>query len=53
MICETPDFTFPMLADVYHPVVEQGIYGNVEKTWILDRTIACSFAQQAEHLKKK
>jgi len=44
MICEQPDFTFPMLADVYHPVVEQGIYGNVEKTWILDRTIACSFA---------
>jgi hypothetical protein len=33
-----------MQADVYHPVVEQGTYGNIKKTWILDRTIACSFA---------
>lgn len=43
MICEQTDFVFPLLADVYHPVVEQGIYGNVEKTWIMDRTVACSF----------
>ena len=43
VVCETPDFTFPMLADVYHPIVEQGTYGNVKKTWVLDRTIACSF----------
>lgn len=43
MICEEPDFAFPMLADVYHPIVEQGVYGEVKKTWILDRTIACSF----------
>jgi len=43
MICEEPDFAFPMLADVYHPLVEQGAYGNVKKTWVLDRTIACSF----------
>lgn len=44
MICEEPDFAFPMQADVYHPIVEQGVYGEVKKTWILDRTIACSFA---------
>lgn len=43
MICETTDFMFPMLADVYHPIVEQGTYGNVSKRWVLDRTIACSF----------
>ena len=43
-ICETTDFAFPMQADVYHPIVEQGPYGNVQKTWVLDRTIACSFA---------
>ena len=42
-ICEEPDFTFPMLADIYHPIVDQGAYGNVTKTWILDRTIACNF----------
>jgi hypothetical protein len=44
MICEDPDFIFPMQADIYHPVVDQGAYGNVKKTWILDRTIACQFA---------
>lgn len=42
-ICETTDFAFPMQADIYHPVVDQGAYGNVQKTWILDRTIACNF----------
>lgn len=53
MICETPDFAFPMLADVYHPIVEQGVYGNVKKTWILDRTIACSFASAGTAFKEE
>lgn len=39
MICEQPDFIFPMQADVYYPIVDQGTYGNVKKTWILDKTI--------------
>ena len=43
MICEEPDFAFPMLADIFYPIVEQGAYGNVKKSWFLDRTIACSF----------
>ena len=43
MICEEPDFIFPMQADVYYPVVDQGVYGNVKKTWILDKTIAGNF----------
>lgn len=43
MKCESTDFMFPMLADVYYPVVTVGEYGNVSKRWILDRTIACSF----------
>lgn len=38
------DFIYPLLADIYHPIVEQGPYGNVSKQWILDKTIACSFA---------
>jgi hypothetical protein len=40
--CETTDFMYPMLADIYYPIVEQGAFGNVEKQWILDKTIACS-----------
>ena len=43
MICESTDFIFPMQADVYYPIVEQGPYGNVQKTWVLDKTIAVNF----------
>jgi hypothetical protein len=43
MICEQPDFIFPMQVDIYYPIVEQGTYGNVKKTWILDKTIAANF----------
>lgn len=38
--CETTDFMYPLLADVYYPLVEQSAYGSVKKQWILDRTIA-------------
>jgi len=34
---------FPMLADIYYPITETTAYGNVKKTWVLDKTIACSF----------
>lgn len=43
MICETPDFAFPLLADIYYPIVETGAYGNSKKTWVLDRTVSCFF----------
>jgi hypothetical protein len=43
MACgDKTDFMFPMEADIYYPIVEQGALGNVKKTWVLDRTIACS-----------
>lgn len=38
--CESPDFMYPLLADIYYPIVEQSAYGSVKKQWILDRTIA-------------
>jgi hypothetical protein len=44
MICEEPDFIFPLQADVFYPTVEQGAYGNVKKQWMHDKTIVCSFA---------
>ena len=40
-VCEATDFMFPMLADIYYPVVEQAAYGNLKKQWVLDRTVAC------------
>ena len=44
VICETQDFMYPMLADVYYPIVEQGAYGEVKRNWVLDRTAACQFS---------
>jgi hypothetical protein len=41
--CESISIIFPMLADIYYPIVEQGPYGNVKKNWIHDKTIACNF----------
>jgi hypothetical protein len=38
--CESTDFMYPLLADIYYPIVEQSAYGNVKKQWVLDRTIA-------------
>jgi hypothetical protein len=43
MICEATDYIFPMQADIFYPIVEQGAYGNIKKQWVHDRTIACSF----------
>lgn len=48
MLCEATDFTFPMLADIYYPIVEQGAYGNVSKVWMHDKSIACNFQPEAK-----
>ncbi len=54
MACgDKTDFMFPMEADVYHPIVEQGALGNVKKTWVLDRTIACSLAPAGTAFKEE
>jgi hypothetical protein len=42
--CESIDFIYPLLADVYYPIVDQGPYGNVKKQWVLDKAIACNFS---------
>jgi hypothetical protein len=53
MKCESTNFAFPMQADVYYPIVEQGTYGNIKKQWILDRTIACSFSTGGSAFKEE
>jgi len=41
--CEdTSDFMYPMLADIYYPIINQGNYGEIKKEWMFDRTIACN-----------
>lgn len=50
--CETTDFTYPLLADVYYPIVEKGAYGNLKKQWVLDRSIACFFGPAGRKYKE-
>lgn len=42
MICETTDFIYPMLADIFYPMISQGDFGEIKKEWVFDRTIACN-----------
>jgi len=42
VICEDTDFMFPMKADVYYPIISQGDYGQPQKDWVFDKTIACN-----------
>ena len=42
MSCNEIDFMYPMIADIYHPIVKQDIYGQVKKDWGFDRTIVIS-----------
>lgn len=44
MACDTNDFVYPLLADVYYPIVAQSAYGDINKKWVLDKTVACNFA---------
>ena len=43
--CEDTDFMYPMKADIYYPIVEQGAYGNVQKTWVFNKTVVCNFSK--------
>lgn len=52
-VYETTDFTFPMCADVFYPIVEQGSLGNIVKQWIHDRTIACSLVHAGSAFKEE
>lgn len=37
--CPETDFMYPMMADIYYPVISQTDYGQASKKWVLDRTI--------------
>lgn len=44
-VCGEPDFMYPMKADVYYPIVQQGAYGDVKKQWVYNKTILCNFTE--------
>lgn len=49
MKCDSTDFVYPMLADIYYPMITQNAYGQAKKEWVLDRTVAVN----AEPLTRK
>lgn len=44
MLCETTDFIYPLLCDVYYPIVGQNVYGQIKKEWVFDKTVATNAA---------
>jgi len=53
VICETTDFKFPLLADIYYPISEQSPYGNIEKNWVLDKSVACKLNPAGSSFKEE
>ena len=53
MSCDTKDFRFPMQAEVYYPIIEQGAYGNVAKTWTFDKVIVGNFVYAGSNYKEE
>lgn len=51
--CSTTSFKFPMLADIYYPIVEQGAYGNITRTWMLDKSVAGNFIPAGSEIKEE
>lgn len=49
MNCESTDFIYPLLADIYYPIITQNGYGQTKKEWVLDRTVSVN----AEPLTRK
>jgi hypothetical protein len=39
---DATDFVYPMLADIYYPIITQGPFGEIKKEWVFDRTISCN-----------
>lgn len=51
--CSPNSIIFPMIADVYYPAVEQSGYGNVRKTWTLDRSVVGNFVPAGSKIKEE
>lgn len=53
MICESPDYMFPMQCSIYYPIVEQGDYGAIKKHWVIDKILACTFSSGGSAFKEE
>lgn len=37
--CPETDFMYPMIADIYYPIISQNSYGQPQKEWVFDRSV--------------
>lgn len=51
--CSQTNVFYPMTADIFYPSVDQSAYGNVVKTWMLDRTVAGNFVPAGAKTKEE
>lgn len=51
--CNSTDFKFPMMADIYYPRSEQSAYGGLSQTWILDKTVVGNFIRAGAETKEE
>jgi hypothetical protein len=51
--CEVTSFLYPMLADIYYPVITQNEYGKAIKDWIFDRTVSCNVESFSSRTKEE
>lgn len=52
MQCEGHSVLYPLHADIFYPDIAQSAYGNVTKSWILDRTLYCSLGPAGSRFKE-
>ena len=52
MLCEDTNYLYPMVADIYHAIAEQDIYGKITKQWIFDRTVGISLTPAGSAMKE-
>ena len=53
MDCQKPNFMYPLIMDVYYPIVSQSAYGDINKRWVLNKTIICAFAKESRKTKQQ
>lgn len=39
LCCPETDFMYPMIADIYYPIISQNSYGQPQKEWVFDRSV--------------
>lgn len=51
--CGPTNILFPMTAEIFYPTVEQSGYGNVRKTWTLDKVVDGNFEPAGSKIRQE